>query len=1154
MLISIKTICYRMGEFTRLFQNGVTSSSRGRKQSSSIDEVEAALQVAQRRQQIYQQEEEPQEEELENEAPDSEIPTEAEYSFSPEDFEPPLSNSKQTENTFLPPQPNELNYEIDSSDETQEDNSARQESNLAQKRQNSLQKNRAFKQSEVSEAEEGGLAQAHIEEGKPMILKPRQILDPNSLLADDVEGTESPDLTPQIESDAKPETTSVDTDEAKEVESQDHIPPVPSSSESANNPMLSDLSSGEVPSPDPDSLLGLIPQRELSPSELEANPDPPETVQAQVSILLNGLRGESTIQKNAISSQAQAQKQLVEAVARDRVAFIQQHGAAQINQLQASINAKQEELQSYAEQQKTVARTQLQAQIAQIEETTHQKIQSSQQELRSRRNNFITYLSEKKQALINFANSEADRADGELENASGETLQDSRAVANRYRQRYSQRAAIQVGQESAEDIRAKKRPIRQDLVRQARDLSTRYDEFRERVLQQIQDTQNALETVILDRQIRALEGVRASFQGVETGIDQHLNEALQHLDTIGMHTAQRLEEAQTQAIQQTENLQNQLRSTVDRATITAHQDIDYSVQEIEGVIPQGEGAYLPGIQEVIESGHRSLAERSHHIQQLLQQMTQEGAKAMEENKATFQTNAQNITSRANEQASQAVQQAQGAIDQILTIFGQQARSLQMDMEQKQQESLKDALAEVDRAISQAQTELAGFEEQFQQELIQATNDSLREAKKPLTDQVSDRAEEAAIRAGEPWWKGALRALGEILVGLVVLVVVALVVAAIVAIVSGVVLSAWSALMIAGAILIAVAFIAALVHRGGQVAEGHSPAVLLLAFTDAVGLTYVYEAWSGEEVVTGRTLSEGERTYRGITGTFTALMVFLGVRAGVRGVRTGPPGGSFGRPTRAPFRGGLRGIREGGFRGAYERGMEGIKGVGGEIWSGARRGLRDPETRQKRALETGAKEGLDPTPESIRTGEVRMEEHPNYNDIVAEIQQHGFEVEMTNGDPHVSIKEFVDSNGNTVRVERIVRLRPEMRFLDLEHELGHVRQMVERFGENPPPTERVVETPRGEKQAPNQEGILTTWQAKIVEYHNRLVEFLRLHERGAGEALLDEHAEGIQFWQAEALKATKKNRSPSRMEWRDAHFPDLAELESRYREARGNGIE
>ena len=124
----------------------------------------------------------------------------------------------------------------------------------------------------------------------------------------------------------------------------------------------------------------------------------------------------------------------------------------------------------------------------------------------------------------------------------------------------------------------------------------------------------------------------------------------------------------------------------------------------------------------------------------------------------------------------------------------------------------------------------------------------------------------------------------------------------------------------------------------------------------------------------------------------------------------------------------------------------------------------------------------------------------------------------------------------------------MRYLDLEHEVGHIKQM-ERFGKNIPSTQRVTEQPNGNlKAASNQDGVLTTWQNTITEYHNRLDEFIRLHERGASPELLKEHATGVEEWyQAYWKKGLKQGHSKSQKQWAEKYFSDLIELQSRYLE-------
>ncbi|MEC4818002.1 MAG: hypothetical protein SAK29_32740 [Scytonema sp. PMC 1069.18] len=209
------------------------------------------------------------------------------------------------------------------------------------------------------------------------------------------------------------------------------------------------------------------------------------------------------------------------------------------------------------------------------------------------------------------------------------------------------------------------------------------------------------------------------------------------------------------------------------------------------------------------------------------------------------------------------------------------------------------------------------------------------------------------------------------------------------------------------------------------------------------------------------------------------------------------------------------------------------------------------------LASGAKHGLDPTPETLREGSVRMEQHPNYESSIAEIKRLEFIVKNTLRDePHVVVREVLNPDLEIIRVEKILYIQEGMRYLDLEHELGHIQQLTERFGEKLLPTERVIEYPDGlVKDISDRGGVLTSWQNTITEYHNRLVEFLRLHSRGANPELLAEHARGVRAWRGKYLeKGLKGRRSPTRLAWAQEHFPDISTLESQYRDIRGFTLE
>ncbi|MBT2555499.1 SH3 domain-containing protein [Arthrobacter sp. ISL-5] len=213
------------------------------------------------------------------------------------------------------------------------------------------------------------------------------------------------------------------------------------------------------------------------------------------------------------------------------------------------------------------------------------------------------------------------------------------------------------------------------------------------------------------------------------------------------------------------------------------------------------------------------------------------------------------------------------------------------------------------------------------------------------------------------------------------------------------------------------------------------------------------------------------------------------------------------------------------------------------------------TRNKASA--GAKTGSDPTPETIRAGTVRMDEHPNYGTEVAALQERGFTIVRTTGDPHVVIRRVVGSDGSVLRVEKEVHVRTDMRHLDFEHEVGHVRQVTDpaRFPDGPPPTEIRIEDSRGMRKAPNQGGVLNTRQNAIMEYHNRLQELVWLEKRGTSSSVMREHLEGIdgsisdKGWRRRYLDATRGGEKSSITQWAKERFPDIPEFEGRVADIR-----
>ncbi|MBW6436342.1 hypothetical protein KZ829_21620 [Actinoplanes hulinensis] len=198
---------------------------------------------------------------------------------------------------------------------------------------------------------------------------------------------------------------------------------------------------------------------------------------------------------------------------------------------------------------------------------------------------------------------------------------------------------------------------------------------------------------------------------------------------------------------------------------------------------------------------------------------------------------------------------------------------------------------------------------------------------------------------------------------------------------------------------------------------------------------------------------------------------------------------------------------------------------------------------------GAEVGEMPTPESIRQGTVRMELHPDFPDVTRFLTDNGFRLVEDPAGPRVVIRHVYSADGKTfLHEEREVRHLDGMRWLDLEHELDHVRQMLDRFG-GELGTEAYRERANGTRvELKGAQRILSAKYDTIVEYHVRLQEAIRLLERGVDPALVREHLAGVDERRA-LMNQKVHQRDSAAQNWRREHFSDIPSLENRLRELR-----
>ncbi|HEU4328353.1 MAG TPA: hypothetical protein VFS21_34765 [Roseiflexaceae bacterium] len=215
-----------------------------------------------------------------------------------------------------------------------------------------------------------------------------------------------------------------------------------------------------------------------------------------------------------------------------------------------------------------------------------------------------------------------------------------------------------------------------------------------------------------------------------------------------------------------------------------------------------------------------------------------------------------------------------------------------------------------------------------------------------------------------------------------------------------------------------------------------------------------------------------------------------------------------------------------------------------------------------SLATGAEPGLDSSPKTIREGTVRMQEHPNYFKDARRIIAAGFKIILIEKyDARVEVNEVVSNKGEFLRMDYLIFLQRDMRYLDMEHEYGHIKQLIRRFKEIPI-TERVIDPGNGEykkavdigsgeyRRYKDQSGTLGESKMRILEFHNRLQEYIRLHNRGVNQEVLRLHAEGVEE-RTEYYNEINRNRcGSSKIEilrkWCKDYFYDIPELYKMYR--------
>ena len=644
--------------------------------------------------------------------------------------------------------------------------------------------------------------------------------------------------------------------------------------------------------------------------------DPAEAT-ARAQELLTGFLGEADAKKTSVLASTEAKQGEIRALVAERKAEAESVQAARIGQLRSHFAGARAELEA----QVAASRAELEAATAQDVERARQEgaaqVSEAEAQLEQRRTEFAAFVETERQQPALIAQAESTRADAELETAADEAVAQGERAAGRYpggedpapEQR---EAAREVGRESAADIRGKRGSIGEDLRGRAEEFAEKYGEYTDRISQEI----DAVLEQLLPAMRREIDATVAQLEEGKTTAAQALDQRLE-VDRAALDAAEASLVAEAEAVgtatqAQLDALGEQALATADEAGALLVEQIDALAAGMTSTASVDE-PNLPAIEQALDGGRAQLEQIAaagdeqltaiaegvvSGLDDLLAHLTEqydvldEGARGQTEG---IRSESASATASALSERSNGATEALGALTARLTGM------------------LNETTAELDPAINSAREEVTGITNQFREEATKATDEALVEAKKPLTDDTETRAEAAAEEVDEGWFSGLVRALGSILVGLLVLVALALLVAAIAGLM-GIVLTAWTAIMIAGAILLVAGLALSLYARFTQPELQDAPwyAKVGLALSDTVGVTGIIEGVTGKDIVTGQVLSDGEQTYRGVTGAFTFVMLVLGARSAIKG----PPGGVYTRPA------GARGLP-----GAWR----GVKGLATELF-------------------------------------------------------------------------------------------------------------------------------------------------------------------------------------------------------------------------------
>jgi hypothetical protein len=658
------------------------------------------------------------------------------------------------------------------------------------------------------------------------------------------------------------------------------------------SPALGDLSSNEQ-----------MPDRDLTFeefAELAESDNTPEQDYAEAYQMLTRLSTVRDQEKSSILTQVEAIKANIATHVETMIAEVKAQSETQVAEVETRFNGLIIAVATYGEEQKSALLQEQMALNTQIEAEGQAKISDVRQQFAQQQTTLITHKQQEQEQLQVIATEEGSRADQELEAAAaqavavGETQANAQTGDNASEKR---QAAREVAQKSATDIRSKKGSIIGELRNKSGEFTGQYDQYVNRVSEQIDQTVPQVEQMLNQSAAESRSRVNTYIQTALIGIDTRVQAEQQTLRQSMQAASQRIRSAGDQIMAELQQGQAASSTELESGAVLIQNHMDGLVTQAESVIPQDDDLYLPGVQEAFQNIERNLLQIGQDGRAHLEQAAQTVEQDLTDRITSFTSGIAELTTNLQHGGETALESARTAIDQTRQAAATQAQDELTRLQSTQTALIDEASQQIDAAVEQAKAEMTDVTNRYRNGARNAVDDSLHEAKKPLTDPLGDRIAAAVLRVDRSVLEavlGVLMALGEIILGFVIVVAIAVVVAAVLGLTLG------GALLIVGVAALLLGIGAALYNRIQQNnARPESEragigSLLLVAVADATGISGIYEGVANRDILTGHNLglNTTERWRRGTLG----VVQLIGTALLAVGVARGPSGGYF-RPTR-----------------------------------------------------------------------------------------------------------------------------------------------------------------------------------------------------------------------------------------------------------------